>query len=86
MKRASKLTFLAVYNYGQGGVWFLIIARSKDEIAAKYPELTVVDARPQWMTVKGYERIAPASCIDIDDEPHGWVQSLVEHRKKTSEP
>jgi hypothetical protein len=77
----SKRTFLAVYDYGMGGVWCVIDARSPDEIMAKYPELSVVDIHPAWMSSDDYARIALNRRTDIDDEPSGWFQALVEGRK-----
>ena len=41
--------YLAVYDYGTGGVWACIVADSPKAIASRYPELTVfVDPPPWW--------------------------------------
>ena len=81
MSAASKRAFLVVYDYGTGGVWSVIDARSPAEIAAKYPELSIADIRPEWMSDDDYARIASTRRIDIDDEPSGWFQTFVENRK-----
>lgn len=42
--------FLVVYDYGQGGVWAYVLADSRADILACYPELTVVEGPPSWMS------------------------------------
>ncbi len=74
-KTMKKSSYLAVYDYGMGGVWCLIAARSKDEIAKSYPMLTVVDSRPAWMTDEDFQRIAVSHSYDIDHPP-GWLAVL----------
>ena len=70
-----KKRFLVVYDYGMGGVWALIMARSKEEILEKYPDLTIVDERPSWMSDDYFERLTTKT-YDIDDEPEGWLSKL----------
>jgi hypothetical protein len=71
-----KNSFLVVHDYGMGGVWSIISARSKDEILQKYPMLSVCEARPNWMTDEHYRNIAATRTIDIDEEPSGWLLSV----------
>ena len=71
-----KKSYLVVYDYGTGGVWAIIHARSKDEIVRKYPMLTVQDDRPNWMTDAYYKTIESNRSFDIDDEPSGWLQTV----------
>ena len=77
-----KADFLAVYDYGMGGIWVILHARTKQEISAKYPELTVADERPSWMTDDLYAKTAEKRWFDIDQEPTGWLLELVKHRPK----
>ena len=71
-------SYLAVYDYGQGGVWALITASSETEIATKYPFITVVELRPAWMTDEIYNHL---ESFDIDDAPTGWVAKALEEMK-----
>ncbi len=71
-----KTEFLAVYDYGMGGVWAVISARSAEEVTRKYPDLQVVEGRPGWMTDKDYDGIMRTSRFDIDDAPSGWLAAL----------
>jgi hypothetical protein len=40
-ENAAKSRFLVVYDYGQGGVWAFVWARSVDEIHEKFRDLQV---------------------------------------------
>lgn len=72
----TKHPFLVVYDYGAGGVWAVIYAEDKAQIAAKYPLLKVVDTRPVWMTEDEYRQIRDALSFDIEAEPRGWLLSV----------
>ncbi|GEM_PF-4621952 len=39
------------YNYGMGGMWFLIWADSMDEITNRYPNIAVWEGVPDWMFI-----------------------------------
>lgn len=69
--------FLAVYDYGTGGVRVKVRARSPEEIAARYPQLTVFAAgeRPDWMTEAGEEAYTGKMHFDLD-APEGWLAGL----------
>jgi hypothetical protein len=61
----TKKTFLVSFDYGAGGLWFLVDANSSDEIRALSPHLYVVDKDPPWL-----ER-GKLSHWDIDNPPEG---------------
>jgi hypothetical protein len=42
--------FLASYDYGQGGVWLYIEAKSPTQITETYRDLTVHKVPPPWWT------------------------------------
>lgn len=71
-----KHRFLVVYDYGMGGVWGFINARSREEIAAKYPKVQIIDERPTWMSDEYFDSILKTSEFDIDDLPSGWLAKL----------
>jgi len=55
-------SYLAVHNYGMGGVWCFIDAPGAEAVREMYPELTVFEEPPDDM---------PANEIAvIDSEPH----------------
>ena len=74
---AGKKRYLAVYDYGTGGVWAPVDARSSVEIIQRYPVLIVKEDRPAWMDDNTYERIAVANLFDIDDPPPKWLADAV---------
>jgi hypothetical protein len=71
-----KTPFLAVYDYGSGGLWAVISAPDRQSIEDKYPSLTVFDGRPPWMDDFQYDQIAEKNSYDIDDEPKGLLYSV----------
>jgi hypothetical protein len=68
-----KLPFLAVYDYGQGGVWTVIFAHTQDEIRSRYPMLKIVDQPPPWMSRDEYSIIYLSKSFDIDASPPDWL-------------
>jgi hypothetical protein len=69
--------YLVVHGYGNGGIWAVISAHSKDEIAARYPIFTIVDNPPSWMSKDYFDHLLSRKSFDIDDEPPGWLRALV---------
>lgn len=77
----DKSEFLACYDYGMGGLWGVILARSEEEVTAKYPELVIVAEPPPWMVGEHLERVVSRR-YDIDEEPHGMLKAVVSDRGK----
>jgi hypothetical protein len=77
----AKQSFLTVYDYGQGGLWAVVNARSSQEIVTKYPVLQVIDKRPSWMNDEEYNRIAQRNSFDIDGVPLEWVVMAMKEQK-----
>ena len=80
----SKTTFLVCYDYGHGGLWAYIKARTKEEITGRYPELTILEVSPKSLAEADLVEISSSMTFDIDDEPSGWIASLVKERGKPS--
>lgn len=47
---AVKTRYLAVHDYGMGGIWGYVLASNPEEITERYPEVKVVEEYPSWMT------------------------------------
>lgn len=77
----TKLPFLVLYDYGMGGVYAIIYASAKSEILHKYPMLDVLETRPEWMTNDLYETTRANRSFDIDDEPTGWLLTVLDERR-----
>jgi hypothetical protein len=72
-----KQPFLVVHDYETGGLWGVMKARSKAEIAEKFPKLKVIEDHPSWMNDDEYRRIEIGNSFDIDDDPpKGWLAKL----------
>ena len=74
-----KTPFLVVYDYGQGGVWGYVLARSSNQISARFPELTVVDEPPTWMDA-ARQRKHMEEREDIDGPYHALLKWIVDSR------
>jgi hypothetical protein len=73
---SGKRPFLVVYDYGQGGIWMYLYAESAEQIAERYPGLTVITEWRDWMTP---DRLVPIIAtigrdmtFDIDN-PQGYL-------------
>ena len=77
-----KKDIYAVYDYGMGGIWALIHARSKEEIEQKFPALIAFDSRPQHITDEDEDIIRRNRYCDIDSEPTGWFKEVKTYESK----
>lgn len=75
----KKRDFLVVYDYGQGGVWAFLTARSRSEIERRFPELRVFERAPDWMSKSDLERIRAKMSFDLD-RPTGWFATFLRER------
>lgn len=78
----EKQRFLVCYDYGTGGLWGIMLARSKSEIGYKYPELAVISERPAWLDDNIYKRIEELETHDIDGTPRGLLNALLADRER----
>lgn len=78
----EKKVFLVAYDYGMGGLWGAMIARSEEEIRKAYPELGIAKERPAWMTDERYEQICNEELHDIDGAPWGILNAVLADRDK----
>jgi hypothetical protein len=46
----SARKFLAVYDYGMGGLWWYFYADTAAQITAEFPDLKVFETLPPWWT------------------------------------
>lgn len=75
--------FLAVDDYGTGGIWFILIAESEDEIHSVLPRVRVFPPgeRPDWMSDEIYQEIDQRRKFNIRSLPQSdWMNRLREGR------
>jgi hypothetical protein len=72
--------FLVCYDYGSGGVWAYLSAESRAQVAEQYPELTIIDEPPAWLTNDEDRPIRERMTVDIDDDANEFLLSLRAHR------
>lgn len=70
--RTMKKKYLVCHDYGQGGLWAYVYAKSPQEINVKFRNLRVVTVSPAWLTL---EEQAKLKVYDVD-QPEGWLTSL----------
>ena len=77
-----KQSYLVVYDYGQGGVWGYVRAESAEEVERKFPQLTVVEAMPDWLRAEtDYEAKLRAREEDVDNPRDGILGILTKARQ-----
>jgi len=81
-----KRPFLAVDDYGMGGVWMYVDARSAEEIVNAYPELKVFEEPPTFLDEEQLKRIESELHFDVDQPPHDYLAKLVERRGDRENP
>jgi hypothetical protein len=71
--------YLVVHDYGTGGVWLYVLANSRADIDAMFPELRIVDELPEWMPGDLRERLE--SSVEDIDEPGPKLTAIIEERR-----
>ena len=71
----ARREFIVVYDYGMGGIWGIVSARSKNAILSEFPDLIVFENRPSWMSEYELEQIRNSCKFDLDDPTSypSWV-------------
>jgi hypothetical protein len=75
----AKRGYLAVDDYGTGGIWFVVMAHAEDEIRRHLPSVKVYppDTKPEWMSAELLRDIAERRTFDIDALPDSdWMRRL----------
>jgi hypothetical protein len=76
--------YLVARDYGMGGIWRYVLARSSDEIRGRFPELVVVDEEPDWMTDELRARLE-ALVEPLDDPPPDGLLATVLAERTSSD-
>jgi len=71
-------SFLAVYDYGTGGVWLLLEAPTHSDAQNRFPDLKVFGSRPEWMSpeAEAEYRSRYVRCgfnWNVAEVPTGWL-------------
>jgi hypothetical protein len=65
--KTAKSRYLTVYDYGTGGVWSFVLARTAKEIEDTFRDLNVVESTPDWLNDDERMDIEKHKTFDIDD-------------------
>lgn len=71
--------FIFCYDYGMGGLWGYISAPSRAAVTAAYPELSVFDEPPSWLTSETLSAFVDED-HDLDGAPWGVLNTVLEAR------
>ena len=74
--------FLVCYDYGNGGLWAVVLASSADEITARYPEVVIVPERPPWMGDAKHVKLRRDPLVVNLPEDQGIFKAVVASRLK----
>lgn len=76
LRASGKRPYLAVYDYGTGGIWIYVYAKSAEQITERYPGLTVITEWRDWMTPERVIELTTGIGSDMTfdiDTPDGWL-------------
>jgi hypothetical protein len=76
---SERQTFVFCYDYGMGGLWGFISAPSREAVKAEYPELTLFDGPPPWMTPEN-ESLLLREEHDLEGAPWGIINTVLQER------
>jgi hypothetical protein len=76
-----KVRYLVAYDYGQGAVWAFIHAESPAAITDQFPDFSIVESPPNWMTDEVRRNLEARMTFDIDN-PTGWLAEVIELRRR----
>lgn len=71
---------LVAYHYGQGSVWAIVNADSREQIEQDFPELTIVEDAPAWITPAELAKIREVHSYDIDQRAFGLLAEIIDAR------
>jgi len=63
------------------GLWGVLVAPSASSIRELYPELTIVDSLPGWMTEAEVTSMRSTRLDLEDDQPKGLLRALIADRE-----
>jgi hypothetical protein len=75
-----KKRFLAVHDYGLGGIWMYVDSPDAATIEQRYRELKVFETVPAFFSDEDLVRIERELHFDIDAPPSGYLAELVARR------
>lgn len=66
--------FFVLHDYGQGGLWAIVLAGSAEQVRRRFPALQVFDAAPLNLSAETVAAIRAAGTQNIDARPiQGWL-------------
>jgi hypothetical protein len=72
-----KREYFVLYDYGQGGLWTIVVADSAEQIRRRLPEVMVFDAPPASLSTEAVDAIRAQGLQSIDANPlSGWLADL----------
>lgn len=79
----AKRRYLAVYDYGPGGVWLYIWAKSADDIFQSFPELEVVEPEPEHWTDEDRRRTEEKCTYDLEQDSDKGLLAKIKRARAT---
>ncbi len=72
----EKREFLGVYDYGMGGIWYVILAESIKDVQRRFPFFKVFDSPPKFITKDDLSRIRIENFQDIDQPDSNYLSII----------
>lgn len=62
-----------LYDYGQGGLWAIVLAESAKQVRDRFPQLQVFEEAPKVLEPEVLEKIRQSGVFRYDDLRGGWL-------------
>lgn len=70
--------FYVLYDYGQGGLWAILVAESAEQVRGRFPQLQVFEEAPAVLAPAVLDKIRQSGVFRLDDLAPGWLADLAE--------
>lgn len=74
--------FYVLYDYGQGGLWAILVAESAEQVRERFPQLKIFEEAPAVLAPGVLDRIRQSGVFRLDDLAAGWLAEFAESNRR----
>lgn len=74
-----------LYDYGQGGLWAIVLAESAKQVRDRFPQLQVFEEAPTVLEPEVLDKIRQSGVYRYDDLRGGWLADFAANHPGSAE-